>query len=111
MDILIAQNNANPGSSVLAFFPILLIGLIFYFLILRPQAKQRKQHDTTLSELKKGDKVLTRGGLYGKIINFHGKGDNKVCIDAGSGVKLNIARSYIAGLATNTENAIPDRTK
>ena len=110
MDILIAQSNGQPGSSILPFIPILLIGLIFYFLILRPQTKQRKQHETALSDLKKGDKIITRGGLYGKIINFHGKNENKVCIDAGSGVKLNIARSFIHGLANNTENETPDRT-
>ena len=110
MNILLAQSNGPPGSGILAFLPILLIGLIFYFLILRPQTKQRKQHETSLAELKKGDKILTRGGLYGKIINFNGKNDSKVCIDAGSGVKLNIARSFIQGLANNTENETPDRT-
>ena len=96
------------GSGIATFLPILLIGLIFYLLILRPQAKQRKQHETTLADLKKGDKIITRGGLYGKIVNFNGKNDSKVTIDAGSGVKLNIARSYIAGLANNSENEKPD---
>ena len=110
MDILFAQSSGQPGSGILPFLPILLIGLIFYFLILRPQTKQRKQHETALSELKKGDKIITRGGLYGKIVNFQGKNENKVTIDAGSNVKLNVARSYIAGLATNTENETPDRT-
>ena len=110
MDILLAQGTSNPGSGILAFLPIILIGLIFYILILRPQSKQRKQHETALADLKKGDKIITRGGLYGKIINFNGKNDSKVCIDAGSGVKLNIARSYIEGLANNAENKTPDRT-
>jgi len=110
LDILSAQTNGPPGSGILAFLPILLIGLIFYFLILRPQNKQRKQHETELSELKKGDKIITRGGLYGKIVNFQGKNGNKVTIDAGSSVKLSIARSYIAGLSNNTENETPDRT-
>ena len=49
----------------------------------------------SLSELKKGDKIITRGGLYGKIVNFQGKNENQVTIDAGSGIKLNIARSEI----------------
>ena len=52
-----------------------------------------------LAELKKGDKILTRGGLYGKIDNFHGKNKQKLTIDIGSGVKVNIARSYIVSLA------------
>jgi len=108
LHILLAQNNGQPASGILGFLPIVLIGFVFYIFILRPQFKQRKQHENALSELKKGDKIITRGGLYGKIVNFNGKDDSKVTIDAGSGVKLNIARSYIAGLAKNSENEKPD---
>jgi len=108
LELLIAQDSVLPGSGIAAFLPILLIGLIFYLLILRPQSKQRKQHENALSELKKGDKIITRGGLYGKIVNFQGKNNSKVIIDAGSGVKLNIARSYIADLANNSTNENPD---
>ena len=108
MHILLAQNDGQTASGILGFLPIILIGFVFYFFILRPQFKQRKQHENALSELKKGDKIITRGGLYGKIVNFNGKDDSKVTIDAGSGVKLSIARSYIAGLAKNSENEKPD---
>ena len=111
MDILHAQNSVQSGSGILGFVPIILIGLIFYFLILRPQTKQRKQHENALSNLKKGDKIITRGGIYGKIINFQGKNDNKITIDAGSGIKLNIERSYIANLVKNNENESPKDTK
>ena len=111
MEFLIAQDSVQTGSGIAAFLPILLIGLIFYLLILRPQSKQRKQHENALADLKKGDKIITRGGLYGKIVNFQGKNDSKVIIDAGSGVKLNIARSYIADLAKNNENESPDNKK
>ena len=107
MDILFSQGSGQPGSGILGFLPILLIGLVFYLFILRPQTKQRKQHENTLSNLKKGDKIITRGGLYGKIVNFQGKNDSKVIIDAGSGVKLNISRSYISGLANNSLNEKP----
>ena len=108
LHILLAQNNGQPAAGILGFLPIVLIGIVFYLLILRPQFKQRKQHENTLSELKKGDKIITRGGLYGKIVNFHGKNNSKIEIDAGSSVKLNIARTYIAGLANNIENENPD---
>ena len=104
MDILLAQNSGQSGSGILGFVPILLIGLVFYIFILRPQTKQRKSHENALSNLKKGDKIITRGGLYGKIVNFQGKNENQVTIDAGAGSKLNIARSYIVGLASNPEN-------
>ncbi|MDP6570794.1 MAG: preprotein translocase subunit YajC [Candidatus Marinimicrobia bacterium] len=105
MDILLAQSGtgAPAGSGLAAFLPFILIGIVFYFLILRPQTKQRKNHESVIASLKKGDKILTRGGLYGKIVNFQGKNDNKIVIDAGSGVKLSVARSYIAGLANNND--------
>ena len=108
MDILLAQNSSQSGSGLLGFLPIILIGLVFYLLILRPQTKQRKQHENTLANLKKGDKIITRGGLYGKIINFQGKDESKVTIDAGSEIKLNISRSYITGLANNSKNENPE---
>ena len=112
MNILFAQStNTPPWGGIAAFLPFILMGLIIYFLIIRPQSKHRKQHDTTIAGLKKGDKILTRGGLYGKIVNFQGKNDNKVTIDAGSGVKLNISRSYITGLASNSENEKPDNAR
>ena len=107
MELLLAQSNGQAGSGIAAFLPIILIGLIFYLLILRPQSKQRKQHADSLAQLKKGDKILTRGGIYGTIINFQGKNDSKVSIDTGSGIKLTIARSYIAGPAKNNIDEIP----
>ena len=51
-----------------------------------------------LANLKAGDKILTRGGIYGKIVNFQGKNDHIITLDIGSGNKINIARSYIASL-------------
>ena len=108
MEFLFAQDNGQTGSGIAAFLPIILIGLIFYLLILRPQSKQRKQQADSLSQLKKGDKILTRGGIYGKIVSFQGKNDNKVTIDVGSGIKLNIARSYIAGPANKNDDDTSD---
>ena len=102
MSILFAQS-APVGGSVAAFLPFILIGLIFYFLILRPQSKQKKDHDLMLSNLKKGDKILTRGGLYGKIINFQGKNNYKVIIDIGSDTKVAIGRTYVSELTSKLE--------
>ena len=99
MTILFGQSAGSTGAGFAAFLPFLLIGIIFYFLILRPQSKQKQQHKTMLNNLKKGDKVLTRGGLYGKIVNFQGKNDHIITLDIGSDMKTNIARSYVVGLA------------
>ena len=95
MTILFAQTNTNAGSGIAAFLPFLLIGVIFYFLILRPQSKQKKDHEHALANLKEGDKVLTRGGAYGKIVNFQGKNNHIVTLDVGSSTKINFSRSYI----------------
>ena len=108
MTYLYAQTVGTAGSGLATFLPFLLIGLIFYFLIIRPQSKQKKQRDNMLNDLKKGDKILTRGGLYGKVVNFQGKNNEKITIDIGSGVKVNIARSYIAGLADKSETEQPE---
>ena len=104
MDILIAQTNSNTGSGIAAFLPIIMIGLIFYFLILRPQTRQKKKHEDIINNLKKGDKIITRGGIYGKIVNIKGKKENIVTIDVGSNLNINIERSYISGLAQKLED-------
>tara|TARA_B100000131_G_C17679558_1_gene435902 strand:- start:88 stop:402 length:315 start_codon:yes stop_codon:yes gene_type:complete len=103
LSYLYSQENLQTGSGFAAFLPIILIGIVFYLLILRPQNKQRKNHEDTLSNLKKGDKIITRGGVYGTIINFQGKNNSKVVIDVGSGTKLKISRSYIVDLAKKPE--------
>ena len=108
MTYLYSQTAGIPGSGLATLLPFILIGVIFYFLIIRPQTKQKKQHNTMLSDLTKGDKILTRGGLYGKVVNFQGKNNEKITIDIGSGIKVNIARTYIAGLADKSESEQPE---
>ena len=103
MDILIAQSNGSPGSGILAFLPILLIGLIFYFLILRPQNKQRKQHETELSELKKGDRIVTIGGIHGTISGFKGKEKKMLTIKLDKNTTITVNRSAISGLLNNLD--------
>ena len=83
------------------YLPFILMFLIFYFIIIRPQSNERKKHEDQLANLKQGDKILTRGGIYGTIIGFQGKSDNRITLDAGSGTKFTVERSYIAGLEKN----------
>ncbi len=100
MDILFAQDGAAPaGGGFAAFLPIIVMFGILYFLIWRPQMKQRKAHTKTLEELKKGDRILTRGGIYGKIVEITGKNNNKLILDVGGNTKITVARAYVAGLA------------
>src|SRR3989338_8171815 len=60
-----------PGGGVFGMFlPLILIFIIFYFLIFRPQQKQQKQRQKMISELKRGDEVITNGGIYGKVTDL-----------------------------------------
>ena len=101
MEFLLAQSaeQAAPGLLSVLIWPILPIFLIFYFLFIRPQNKQRKAQIETLANLKKGDAILTRGGIYGKIVGFQGKDENRVIVDLDGHVKITVARAYVAGLA------------
>ena len=79
---------------------ILMIGVfaIFYFIVIRPQNKQRAEHQEKLNNVKKGDKVVTAGGLRGTIKEFQGKNQEIVILDVGSDTKVNVMKSYIVSI-------------
>lgn len=87
------------------FVPMLAIFLIFYVLFIRPQGKQMKAQRKMLEELKKGDRVLTEGGLYGTIAGFRG---SDVDLKISEGVKVQVTRSSIKRLA-NPETELVSR--
>ena len=99
MDILIAQSSGS--SNIAAFLPLILMFLIFYFIVVRPQSKQRNALDAMLKGLKKGDKIITRGGIYGKIDSFQGKNDSIVKLEINPNIIINIDRNHIASLVSN----------
>ncbi|OIO09977.1 MAG: preprotein translocase subunit YajC [Elusimicrobia bacterium CG1_02_63_36] len=74
------------------FVPMLAIFLIFYVLFIRPQGKQMKEHRKMLEALKKGDRVLTEGGLYGTIVGFKG---TDLELKIAEGVKVHITRQSV----------------
>lgn len=80
---------------VLQFWPIILMIVIFYFLLYRPQRKEQKKRADMLESLKKGDRIVTSGGLYGTITGFS---DKKLSIKIADKVEVDIARSAISGL-------------
>ena len=81
-----------------SIIPFFLMFLIMYFLIIRPQRKQQKDFDLMIENLKKGDRILTRGGIYCVIIDFLGEDKQKILVDAGSNVKVQISKNYVAAL-------------
>jgi preprotein translocase subunit YajC len=81
-------------------FPVLLIAVMYIFFFL-PQIRKQKKAKTFIAELKKGDKVVTTGGLHGKILELK---DLTVTIDAGGGIKLKVNRAAINMEASMAEN-------
>ena len=91
-----APQGEGGGGGFAALIPLILIFVIFYFLLIRPQQRRVKEHRRLLESLKRGDRVLTAGGLYGTIINIEG---NVVTLELADKVRVRVNRNYIAGLA------------
>jgi preprotein translocase subunit YajC len=79
----------------MSFLFIGLIFVIFYFLLIRPQQKQKKEHQNLLSNLKVGDNVLTSGGIYGRITGIK---DDKLTVEISDKVRVKVSRGHIAGV-------------
>jgi preprotein translocase subunit YajC len=87
-----AQGGGNP---IAAFAPLIIMFAIFYFLLIRPQQKKAKEHRETLANLKRGDRVVTSGGVCGQIVNLT---EDTVTIDVGGDVRIPVKRAFISGL-------------
>ncbi|HUU40990.1 MAG TPA: preprotein translocase subunit YajC [Desulfatiglandales bacterium] len=95
------SGGAEGGASGLgSFLPLIVIFAIFYFLLIRPQQKKSKQHKELLSSLKKGDRVVSSGGLQGIIT---GLANDVVTMEISPKVRVKVSRSYIAGVTRKTE--------
>ena len=88
---------AQQGNPMLMLFIFIIFGLIFYFMIYRPQAKRNKEHKKLMSELTKGTEVLTAGGIIGKITKVPEKGD-VIVIALNDKTEITINRNYIAAV-------------
>jgi preprotein translocase subunit YajC len=82
----------NPMSF---FIFMAVLFAVFYFILIRPQQKRQKDHRRLLENLKKGDKVVTTGGLQGTVVSLS---DTVVTVEIADKVKVKVGRSYIAGL-------------
>lgn len=95
--IALLQSAGGAAAAVANFLPIVAIGLVFYFLVIAPANKQRKKQQEMLGQLKKGDRVLTSGGIYGTI---QGVEPEAVYLKIAENVKVKVARSAISGVVT-----------
>ena len=88
-----AQAAAQQPSMLASFIPLILIFLIFYFLLIRPQQKKQKEHKILLDSIKRGDEILSSGGILGKVIKVD---NDKLKVEISKGVNVTIIRSTVA---------------
>ena len=88
-----AQSAAQQPSMFASFIPLILIFLIFYFLLIRPQQKKQKEHRKLLDSIQRGEEILTSGGIVGKVTKADG---DKLNVDISSNVNVVVYRSTVA---------------
>lgn len=104
-----AQTAAGPSggeTALIQFLPLVFIFVIFYFLMIRPQQRRMKQHRSMIDAVKKGDTVVTAGGLIGKVSRVQ---DTEVEIELGPNVKVRAVKSTLSSVGAPT--AANDATK
>ena len=89
------------GSGIAQFIPLILIFVIFYFFLIRPQQKKAKEHKLMVASLKRGDEVITSGGIVGKVERI--LGDDKVDLLISENVTVQIIQSTIQNLLNKTD--------
>jgi preprotein translocase subunit YajC len=109
MLVAVAYAQAAGGSGtgpnpLVQFLPLILIFAVFYFLLIRPQQKKAKEHQNFLQALKKGDNVVTNGGIHGKITGIT---DKVVTVEIADNVRIKVSRSHILGTPAAVEEGKP----
>ena len=89
--------------AIAQFVPLILIFAIMYFLLIRPQQKKVKEHQAMVGAVRRGDQVVTQGGLIGKVIKV--KEDNELEVEIADGVKVRVVQSTLADVRSKTEPA------
>ncbi|MBV2361271.1 preprotein translocase subunit YajC [Thalassococcus sp. CAU 1522] len=91
------------GNAFAQFIPLILIFAIMYFLLIRPQQKKMKQHQAMVAGLRRGDQVVTQGGMIGKVVKV--KENNELELEIAEGVKVRVVQNTIAQVISKTEPA------
>jgi preprotein translocase subunit YajC len=94
-----AGSNPNP---VMQFLPLILIGIVFYFFMIRPQTKKMKDQKNFIEAIKKGDKVVTIGGIHGKIADIN---EDTYLLEIENGVKMKIDKISVSLEASKRINS------
>ena len=86
------QGGGDPSQTFMSILPLIIMFAIFYFLLIRPQQKRSKEHKALLGALKKGDEVVTSGGIYGRVAAIS---DDVVTLEVAPNIKIRIQRQSI----------------
>lgn len=97
--IMQASPTGQQPGIIGAIFPFILIGFVFYFMLIRPQNKRLKEHKAMLAAVTRGDTIVTSGGLIGKVIKV---ADGELTVDLGSGQKVRVVSTMIADVRNKT---------
>jgi preprotein translocase subunit YajC len=89
-----------------AFVPLILMFVIFYFLLIRPQQKKQKEHREMLNNLKKGDRIITGGGIHGRITAAD---PTTLTVEIADKVRVKVNRANVAGLAQQASQPAPQK--
>ncbi len=101
-----AEQGAQGGFG--AFIPLILMFVIFYFLLIRPQQKKTKQHREMISNLKKGDRIITGGGIHGHITSVD---DDTLTVEIADKVRVKLSRGNVAALVKPASQSPPAKNK
>jgi preprotein translocase subunit YajC len=99
-----AAPTAPSAPGILQFAPFLIILVMFYFLLIRPQQKRAKEHQALVDALKSGDKILTAGGIYGVVTNVRDK-DKVITVRIAENVKIELEKSSVTTVIRDAEAA------
>ena len=94
---------AAQGGGLEAMFPLVLIFVVFYFLLIRPQQKKAKEHKAMISAVRRGDKVVTAGGIMGKITKVYD--DDRAMVEIADGVRIEVVQSTLTAVMSKSEPA------
>jgi preprotein translocase subunit YajC len=88
-----AQNGASQENALLSLLPLIVLFIVFYFMLIRPQSIRMKEHKRMVDSLAKGDEIITNGGLLGKVTNL---GENFVVVELAPNIEVKLQRHAIA---------------
>ncbi len=95
--------DAGAAGGLISIIPFILIFVIMYFLLIRPQQKKMKEHQAMVAALRRGDQVVTQGGVIGKVVKV--KEDGEAEVEIAEGVKVRVLKATIANVISKTEPA------